>query len=149
MAGQMRELFRPLLLLMAFLQNLKLFESVKDAVADCHYVLATTARDRDQVKTVFVPQQAALELQARQIQKCAVMFGPERTGLTNDHLIHADALITIPLNPEYSSLNLAQAVLLVAWEARRLSDQTPARQIDLHRSSTATKRRTGKFFQQA
>ena len=132
------------------LQNLKLFSSVQDAVADCHYVLATTARDRDQVKNVFIPQQAALEFQKRagqeMAQKCAVMFGPERTGLTNEHLIHADALITSPLNPVYSSLNLAQAALLIAGEVRKLSDQTPAQQLNLQRSQPATKEEQENFF---
>lgn len=126
------------------LQSLKLFDTVADAVADCHYVLATTARARDQAKPVFTPVTAASEFQQRTDQYCAVMFGPERTGLENDDLVHANGLITIPLNPDYSSLNLAQAVLLIGWEYRKLFDQTIPDA--LKKSPAATKDELENFF---
>lgn len=94
------------------------FESAKAAVADCHYVLATTARPRDMVKPVFTPREAVAELAGRAAagQKTAILFGPERAGLENDDVALAHGIITIPLNPEFSSLNLGQAVLLTSYE---------------------------------
>ena len=94
------------------------FDSVPASIADCHYVLATTARSRGMVKPVYSPRQAAAELihRTQMGQRVAILFGAERTGLTNDDAALAHGLVTIPLNPEFSSLNLGQAVLIVAYE---------------------------------
>ena len=96
----------------------KVFDSTKEAIADLQYVLATTARHRDQTKTVYNADAGAKEVAYRlqQKEKCGFMFGPERTGLRNEDVSFADAIINIPLNPEHCSLNLSQAVLLVAYE---------------------------------
>lgn len=94
------------------------YTSTNDAIADCHYVYATTARPRDMIKPVFTAEQATQDM-ARRIaegQKVGVLFGGERSGLDNDDVARAQAIITIPLNPDFSSLNLAQAVLLVSYE---------------------------------
>lgn len=92
--------------------------STAAALADCHYVYATTARPRDMVKPVFTARSAAEDIRKRQAagQKTAVLFGAERSGLDNDDVALAHAVITIPLNPASTSLNLAQGVLLVAYE---------------------------------
>ena len=96
----------------------RLFDSVEEASADLRLLLATTARPRDLPKPVVTAREAGRTLRdgmARDLG-AGVLFGPERTGLANDDLIYADAVITVPLNPGYSSLNLAQAVLLIAYE---------------------------------
>lgn len=104
------------------------YDSTAAAIADCHFVLATTARPRDMVKPVFTPRAAAIELRGRahQGQKTALLFGGERAGLDNDDVALAHGIITIPLNPAFSSLNLGQAVLLTAYEWFTSGDGTPA-----------------------
>lgn len=101
----------------------RLFETLDQAIANCHFTLATTARTRDMVKPVFTPKAAARELTARahQSQKTALIFGAERTGLHNKDAALCSGLITIPTNPDFSSLNLGQAVLLMAYELHQQS----------------------------
>ena len=96
----------------------KVFTSTAEALADCHYAYATTARPRDMVKPVFDAKQAAGDARAREAigQKVAFLFGPERAGLSNEDVALAHAIITIPVNPEFSSINLGQTVLLCAYE---------------------------------
>ena len=108
------------------LRNAKIFKTVEEAVADLQKVYATTGRPRDMIKPVFTGQGMAMDIQARQAQgiKCGVMFGPERTGLENEDVAYADAIVNIPLNPKHCSLNLAQAVLLTGYEIFRLTDST-------------------------
>lgn len=93
-------------------------ESVNAALADCQFVLATTARDRAMNLPVMDVREAMLELHARAArgEKCAVLFGPERTGLENEDMALADAVVTIPVAPEYASLNVGQAVVVCAYE---------------------------------
>lgn len=100
------------------LQNAKVYTSTKDAIGDLNFVLATTARHRDQTKKVYNADYGAKEVAAKlkNAEKCGFMFGPERTGLCNDDVCLANAIINIPLNPEHCSLNLSQAVLLVGYE---------------------------------
>lgn len=110
------------------LDNAKLYTSTKDAVADLEFVLATTARSREMVKEIYSTDAAAKEIRQRNagnVQKCGIMFGPERTGLENDDVALANAILNIPLNPGFSSLNLAQAVLLVCFSW--LSAENPFR----------------------
>lgn len=96
-------------------------DTLAEALADSHYVFATTARSRDLTKTVYEPREAMAEA-ARRIaagQRVSVMFGPERAGLENEDVAQANAIITVPVNPEFYSLNLAQCVLLMAYEWQR------------------------------
>jgi len=88
------------------------------AVADCHYVYATTARPRDLTKAVFTPQAAMADARARILrgERVAILFGPERAGMENDDIARANAIISVPVNPEFASLNLGQSVLLCAYE---------------------------------
>jgi tRNA/rRNA methyltransferase len=102
----------------AVLTGARLFDDVASAVADLHRVYATSARSRELTQRIAPPREAAADM-ARAVaarRRVGLMFGPERTGLDNEDLAHADTVITIPLNPAFSSLNLAQAVLLVAYE---------------------------------
>ncbi len=94
------------------------FATTEEAIADLQHVWATTARNRFMVKPVDTPRTAAVAMRALETEdrRFGVLFGPERTGLENDDVTLADTVITVPLNPDYSSLNLAQCVLLVAYE---------------------------------
>lgn len=111
------------------LNQLQTFPRVEDAVADLELLYATTARPRDLPKRVVTPAQAATEARAARARgsKVGVLFGPERTGLSNDDLVFADAVVSVPLNPAFSSLNLAQAVLLVGYEWFQAGEVAPLR----------------------
>lgn len=99
------------------LEQAKVYPSLSEAMADIQFALATTARPRDMTKPVYHPEKAIHLLSDKiLIQKTALLFGAERTGLENDELIMADGIIEIPLNPLHSSLNLSQAVLLMGYE---------------------------------
>lgn len=131
------------------LDGVKLYESVADAIADLNYVYATAARPRDLIKPVATPRHAAGEIRQRMAagDRVGILFGPERTGLENDDLVLADQIITVPLNPTYDSLNLAQAVLLVGYEWYLAADDTPEKQIDYGDTRVATKGEHTGFLQ--
>ena len=108
------------------LEEAALFENVEDAVDDCSLVLATTARAHDQAKPVIGPEAAAREIAAHMSggaghANVAVLFGRERYGLENDEVALADRIVTFPVNPAFASLNLAQAVALMAYEWFKLA----------------------------
>jgi tRNA/rRNA methyltransferase len=90
-------------------------ESLAEAVADCAHVYATTVRKRGVTKPVFTPEQAARAIHSDE-GRSAYVFGPERSGLETEDVALARAIITVPINPEFGSLNLAQAVILCAYE---------------------------------
>jgi tRNA/rRNA methyltransferase len=130
------------------LEKARVYPTVSQAVADLHYIYATTARPREGVKAIVTPRQAAAETheRARKGERIGFLFGPERTGLDSDDTSLADALLTVPLDPEFSSLNLAQAVLLIAYEWRLHGDATPARQLAKGKAETATRKEVLDFF---
>lgn len=103
----------------------RVYATVQEAIADCHHVYATTVRKRDLWKPVVTPAAAAGEMRSRGLQQ-AVLFGAERSGLETDEVAIAQSILTVPVNPAFSSLNLAQAVLLVAYEWHKATDTTPA-----------------------
>ncbi|MBO6884730.1 MAG: RNA methyltransferase [Marivita sp.] len=105
------------------LDDAVLVDRTVDAVADCTYVFATTARQRDMTKPVMTPERA-MEVAREKMaggEKVAVLFGPERAGLENEDIALANAIISVPVNPDFPSLNLAQCVLLTGYEWRRQS----------------------------
>src|ERR1700742_4048452 len=105
------------------LDDVELFDTVEQAVADCSLLFATTARAHDQAKPVVAPEAAAREI-ATQVAgggQVGILFGRERYGLQNEEVALADRIITFPVNPGFASLNLAQAVLLVGYEWFKLS----------------------------
>src|SRR5690606_968865 len=108
------------------LAGVRVFGSVEEAVADLNFVFATTARERGQQKRVLGADAAMAETvaQAAGGAGVGVLFGRERTGLDNDAVALADAIITFPVNPAHASLNLAQAVLLVGYEWFKASGGT-------------------------
>ncbi len=90
-------------------------------MGDCAFVFATTARARELTKPVVSPERA-MQMAARRCaagEPVAVLFGPERAGLENDDIARANAIVSVPVNPDFASLNLAQCVLLTAYEWRR------------------------------
>ncbi|MES2289902.1 MAG: TrmH family RNA methyltransferase [Pseudomonadota bacterium] len=95
--------------------NARVFDSVAEAVTDCAHVYATTVRKRGVIKPVVDPAEAAGMIRGAP-ERSAVLFGPERAGLETDDVALARAILTVPVNPEFGSLNLAQAVILVAYE---------------------------------
>lgn len=100
------------------LDQARMFDTVEDAIADCHHVYATTARRRDMFKPVVTPRTAGSEMGTclGRGDRVGVLFGAEAAGLTNDEVTLAGKIIAIPCAPDFSSFNLAQAVLLVAYE---------------------------------
>lgn len=104
----------------AVLAAARVVESVAEAIADCGFVVATTARERDQNFRVLDVREAAVRAVAEARRApVALLFGAERTGLTNEHLETSHVLLRIPANPDYASLNLAMAVQLVSYEIFR------------------------------
>ena len=114
------------------LDEVQLFAATPDAIGDCDFVYATTARPRGLTKPVMTPETAMRDAHERLAtgQKVAVMFGPERAGMENDDISRANAIISVPVNPVFPSLNLAQCVLLTGYEWRRASAETPATRVD-------------------
>lgn len=115
------------------LERAGLFSDLPAAIGDCDYVYATTARVRGLTKPVLTPEHAMIEARALlgAGKRVAVLFGPERAGLENEDVARANAIITVPVNPAFYSLNLAQCVLLVAYEYARLGSDTPPNVVNM------------------
>jgi tRNA/rRNA methyltransferase len=123
------------------LDHAGLFPDVRAAIADCDYVFATTARGRELTKPVVTPERAmemarALTAEGKRV---AVLFGPERAGLENEDVVLANAIVTVPVNPDFPSLNLAQCVLLLGYEWRRQTVAVPPEVMELARTEFATR----------
>ncbi|MBI3419494.1 MAG: RNA methyltransferase [Proteobacteria bacterium] len=125
----------------AILDSAKVFESTAEAVGDLHAVYASTARLRDMVKETLTPRAAMGEIAAHAAQggKTGILFGPERTGLINEDLICAGKIIHIPANPEFASFNLAQSVLVMAYEWLTANGEAPVEILDYGKSRPATR----------
>jgi TrmH family RNA methyltransferase len=123
-------------------------ETVAEAVSDLHHVLATCPRPRHIIKPVLTARGAAAELRAITSRglRAGILFGPERAGLDNDDMAHADALVRFPLNPEFMSLNLAQAVMIMAYEWWTDQDETSPRELMTNETQVATKARLETFL---
>src|SRR5215831_13270305 len=126
----------------------ELFDSVAAALADCAFVLATTARAHDQAKPVIGPEAAARELAPRVAagETVALMFGRERIGLLNEEVALADRIVTFPVNPAFASLNLAQAVLLMGYEWFKLATEGSLPFAMPERSERASQHQMQAFF---
>jgi len=124
--------------------------TLADAVADLHHVYATCPRPRHFIKPVLTARGGAVELRAVTARglRAGVLFGPERAGLNNDDMASADALIRYPLNPSFMSLNVAQAVMIFAYEWWTAADPTWPRVFVSNETRIATKRQVENFLVQ-
>lgn len=132
----------------AILDSASVYSGLSEAVADLHHVYATCPRPRHVIMPVLTARGAAAELRqvcARNL-RAGVLFGPERAGLDSDELAHADALVRYPLNPEFMSLNVAQAVMVLAYEWWIAEDDTPARTLMTNETRIASKDQLENFF---
>lgn len=113
------------------LERAQLFDTVEDAIADCNSVFASTVRRRDLVLPVVGPERMG-DLIATSNARSAILFGPERSGLSTEDVALANAIVTVPINPQFGSLNLAQAVILLAyeWSKRSALVQPPAKELE-------------------
>ena len=110
------------------LDQARLYETVEAAIADCTMVYASTVRRRDLVMPVVNPEEMAGCITGAG-ERCAILFGPERSGLETEDVALANAIVTVPINPDFGSLNLAQAVILLAyeWSKHSVLAQPPAK----------------------
>lgn len=133
----------------AVIDGAKLFDSVKDAIADCSLVFATTARAHDQAKPVLAPEAAVREMVSEIAGggRVAILFGRERWGLTNEEVALADRIVTFPVDPEFASLNLAQAVLLMGYEWFKCARDGALPFAATDRSVRASKQQEQAFFE--
>jgi tRNA/rRNA methyltransferase len=113
------------------LERAKVFATVQDAIADCPSIYAATVRRRDLIMPVLGPEEMADQIGAA-AGPSAILFGPERSGLETEEVALANAIVTVPINPEFASLNLAQAVILLAyeWSKRSALAQPPAKELE-------------------
>jgi tRNA/rRNA methyltransferase len=113
------------------LESAEVFSSTQEAIADCPLVFASTVRRRDLVMPVLGPEEMA-DRMAASPGRSAILFGPERSGLETEEVALANAIVTVPINPEFASLNLAQAVILLAyeWSKRSALAQPPAKELE-------------------
>ena len=119
----------------------RVYDTTEAAIADLQLVYATTARQREQISRVLTPRHAAARLRDAGAAATAsgVLFGGERSGLTNEDVALADAIVSVPLNPGFTSLNLAQSVLLVAYEWFLADVDVPAEELPLGHAEPARK----------
>lgn len=134
----------------AVLDAASVFDSTAEAVADLHRVYATTARHRDLMKEFVTPREAARRIRTEEARgdRVGILFGRERTGLDNEDVALAHTAINVPLNPGFSSLNLAQAVLLIGYEWFTAADQTPPSRMETVRGGFATQEELQGLFEQ-
>ncbi|MFN6926099.1 MAG: RNA methyltransferase [Tabrizicola sp.] len=123
------------------LDHAGLFAELPASIADCDFVFATTARGRELVKEVVTPERAMEMARAMGAEgkRVGVLFGPERAGLGNDDIIRANAIVTVPVNPDFPSLNLAQCVLLLGYEWRRQAGEVAPSVMELARTDFASR----------
>lgn len=130
------------------LENAIVTDSLKDALKGCQLVLATSARPRDLDLPGLTPIKAAeLVSEADEATEIAIVFGREHAGLTNDELLHCNYHINIPSNPLFSSLNLAQAVQIIAYELR-MKLLSPTINAKPSRDTLATSDEVEQFYDQ-
>jgi tRNA/rRNA methyltransferase len=103
------------------LEQARVFDTVQESVADCSTVFASTVRRRDLIMPVVTPEQMASEISGS-AGRTAILFGPERSGLGTEDVALANKIVTVPINPHFGSLNLAQAVILLAYEWSKRSE---------------------------
>jgi len=133
----------------AVIDGVRLFDTTVEAIAGLSRVFAATARSRGMIKPVMTPRRAATDLRAEAAAgiPCGLLFGPERSGLSNDDVALADTIVQAPLNPAFSSLSLPQAVLLLTYEWYQAGDETPPEELVVGRTEPASKAELVSFFE--
>jgi tRNA/rRNA methyltransferase len=133
---------------MDIMKPVMIYQTLSDAIADCNYIYTTAAFDRDMAKPVMNATNAAIDMYERvnDNQKIAIIFGRERSGLTNEEIAAGQVLITIPVNPDFASLNLAQAALIIAYEYSRLTIDQPDTRTPMGKSFPASMKDFDEFF---
>lgn len=131
------------------LEAARFFDTTAEAVADLEKVWATTARRRYMLKPVLTPRRAIDDMRAAvgEGHRCGILFGPERTGLENEEIALADAMLRVPASPGFTSLNLAQAVLLIGYEWFQHEAELPEEEMRKGRTELATKGEIEGFFE--
>ncbi len=134
------------------IEAVQVFDRLEDAIADLSFVYATTARSRDVTKEVRGPVHAGRHLRALEAEgvRAGILFGRERWGLNNDEIALSDEILTLPVVPEFASLNIAQAVLVVAYEWRKAGYTEEGEALPFgpaERSPPATKEELQHFFE--
>ncbi|MDZ7627813.1 MAG: RNA methyltransferase [Parvularculaceae bacterium] len=121
-------------------ENARVVASTAEALGPAQFVAAMTARPRESLMQVMTPEEAARAMRARldRGEKCALLLGPERTGLSNDDVARADVIVSIPVNPAFASLNLAQAACVFAYEWAKADGYAPPPS-DLETAAPATR----------
>ena len=122
-----------------------IFETLTEAISDLNKTYATTARSRDMVKPVFTPD-AAVQDSFEINGKIGFVFGPERTGLENDELSLCNAIINVPTNPDFSSLNLAQCVLLICYTLSQAMIDAPEKKLPMGNSTPVSQDKLDEFL---
>lgn len=130
------------------IHNARLYDTTRDALADLHYVYASTARDRRVRKPQLTPRESVVDMLERRAggQKTGLLFGPERTGLENEEVALAHAIVTVPTDPEHASLNIAQCAVVMAYEWFSQSGQPPITGTQEKDSLPATQQDLNAFF---
>ncbi len=115
------------------LDKAQVFNTAAEAIADLQFIYATTARKRGMIKKIVTPEHCAdlMRCAINNGQKGGILFGAERSGLVNDDISLCDAIVTVPLNPDFSSLNLAQAVILLSYEWYKSGDATTKEYVEM------------------
>ena len=122
------------------LEKARLFNNTSEAIGNLSLVFAATKRERDMTKNAVSLEKAAKEITDVGEIGCGVLFGGEANGLTNDDVSLANSVLTISLNPEFSSLNLSQAVLLIAYEIFKIKGGTASTQLAIQTNCKANKK---------
>ena len=130
------------------LDHTKVFDTVEAAVADLQHVFATCPRPRQIIKPLLTARGGACEMREMTNRglKIGILFGPERTGLENEDFVQTDYWIRYPLDPRFMSLNLSQAVMIMAYEWWMSTEETPERQLQTNKTHIATKGELNNFM---
>lgn len=118
----------------------KVFATVQEAIADCQYVMSSAANERDMIKPIITAREAARQMVARLEagEKVAILLGRERSGLNNDEIALTHAMISIPVNADFNSLNIGQAALVIAYEFAQMMYDAPDRVLPTGKTGPAT-----------
>lgn len=133
----------------SILNEAVVYTNLPKAIEDLHHVYGTCPRQRHMTKMVMTAQGGAVDMHYHQQRglKSGILFGPERSGLTNEEASYADVMIRYPANPDYNSLNLAQAVMIMAYEWCNCEHTMPSRQLMTHESRIAEKKDVNHFLE--